>query len=107
MKTKKYTYYSIFLFDKESSNAISIEFPDLPGCLSCAYNYSKAKKNAREALILYLHGMNADDIPASNYIKIKNECAENSEIIKITVKMREKDGKLVGKGVKQFKSNFT
>ncbi len=52
------------IFTKEPLG-ISIEFPDLPGCLSCADNYRQAFKSAKEALHLHLLGMIQDeeDIP--------------------------------------------
>ena len=58
-----YVFPAIFHAD---SDGISIEFPDLPGCLPCAQNYEQAFKNAREALQLHLYGMEKDgkDIPA-------------------------------------------
>lgn len=61
MKTY-YSYPAYFYFDEDG---ISIEFPDLPGCLSCAQTDEEAFKNAREALGLHLYGMEVDhdDIP--------------------------------------------
>lgn len=49
-----YSYIAIFSFD---SDGISIEFPDLPGCFSCANSYEEAYVNAEEALSLHLYGM--------------------------------------------------
>lgn len=56
MKTY-YSYPAYFYFDEDG---ISIEFPDLPGCLSCAQTDEEAFKNAREALGLHLYGMEVD-----------------------------------------------
>lgn len=106
MKTKKYSYYSIFIFDKEMPGAINIEFPDLPGCLSCAYSYSEAKKNAREALLLYLDGMSILDIPKPSAMFEKSMYGKSVAVKKITIKMSEKGGKLKGRGIKRHKSNF-
>lgn len=36
---------------------ISIEFPDLPGCLSCADTTEESVANAKEVLGLFLWGM--------------------------------------------------
>ncbi|MBP5212702.1 MAG: type II toxin-antitoxin system HicB family antitoxin [Pyramidobacter sp.] len=47
-------YPAIFDF---ADDGISIEFPDLPGCLPCAHSQEEAVKNAREALGLHLWGM--------------------------------------------------
>ena len=49
-----YSYIAVLTFD---SDGISIEFPDLPGCLSCAETYEEAYNNAEEALALHLYGM--------------------------------------------------
>lgn len=57
-----YSYPAFFYFDDDG---ISIEFPDLPGCLSCAQSSEEAFQRAREALGVHLYGMEADkdDIP--------------------------------------------
>ena len=52
-----YSYPAIFYFDEDG---ISIEFPDLPGCLPCAFSEEEAFRNAREALGLHLYGMEQD-----------------------------------------------
>jgi len=41
-------------------DGISVEFPDLPGCLSCADTTEEAAKNANEALRLHLWGLEKD-----------------------------------------------
>ena len=51
----KISYYSVFQYDDDG---ICISFPDLPGCLSCAWSDDEAKRMAKEALELYI-----DDIP--------------------------------------------
>jgi len=43
-----------------ADDGISIEFPDLPGCLPCANNMEEAVKNAHEAMGLHLWGMETD-----------------------------------------------
>lgn len=57
-----YTYPAFFYFDEDG---ITIEFPDLPGCLPCAQTQEEAFRNAKEALSLHLYGMeqNHDEIP--------------------------------------------
>lgn len=52
-----YTFPAFFYFDEDG---ISIEFPDLPGCLPCAQNEEEAFRNAKEALGLHLYGMEQD-----------------------------------------------
>ena len=46
-----------------AEDGISIEFPDLPGCLPCADNIDDAVKNAKEAMQLHLYGMETDNEP--------------------------------------------
>lgn len=53
----QYIFPALFYFD---SDGISIEFPDLPGCLPCAQSQEDAFKNAKEALGLHLYGMEQD-----------------------------------------------
>ena len=66
----KDTYYfpAFFYFDDDG---ISIEFPDLPGCLSCAETEEQAVRNAREALGVHLYGMEVDGdaIPAPTSVR--------------------------------------
>ena len=58
----EYLFPAIFTPEE---NGISIEFPDLPGCLPCADTMEEAVKNATEALGLHIYGMEEDgeDIP--------------------------------------------
>lgn len=62
MSKDRYVYPAIFEY---AEDGISIEFPDLPGCLPCAQTTEEALKNAKEALGLHLYGMerHKDDIP--------------------------------------------
>ena len=53
-------YSFIAAFTREPLG-ISIEFPDLPGCFSCADDYRQAFLNAKEALHLHLVGMIMDN----------------------------------------------
>ena len=59
----RYTFIALFTFEDDG---ISIEFPDLPGCLSCADTQEEALYNAQEVLGLYLVGMedDAEEIPS-------------------------------------------
>ncbi len=62
MKKDRYIYSAIFEFNDDG---ISVEFPDLPGCLTCGDTIEEATQNAKEALGLHLYGMeqDEDDIP--------------------------------------------
>ena len=53
-----YLYAAILSYDEDG---ISVEFPDIPGCLSCADTSEEAAKNAKEALGLHLWSMEKDN----------------------------------------------
>ena len=53
-----YIYPAIISVDDDG---ISVEFPDLPGCASCADTTEEAAKNANEALRLHLWSMEKDN----------------------------------------------
>lgn len=55
-----YAYPAYFYCDDDG---ISIEFPDLPGCLPCAASPEEAFHNAKEALGLHLFGLEQDGDP--------------------------------------------
>lgn len=59
MSKDRYSYVAIFSYEDDG---ISIEFPDLPGCLPCADkgDTEEALKNAKEALGLHIWGMEQD-----------------------------------------------
>jgi predicted RNase H-like HicB family nuclease len=60
MNKDLYVYPAIFDY---AEDGISIEFPDLPGCISCADSTEEAIKNAKEAMALHLHSMEEDGDP--------------------------------------------
>ena len=68
MQKNFYAYPAFFYYD---ADGISVEFPDLPGCLPCAETQEKAFHNAKEALGLHLFGMeqDGDDIPEPTPVK--------------------------------------
>ncbi len=53
-----YIYPAIFDF---ADDGITIEFPDLPGCLPSAQNVDDAVKHAKEAMALHLYNMEIDN----------------------------------------------
>ncbi|MGN2369296.1 type II toxin-antitoxin system HicB family antitoxin [Clostridium cagae] len=71
-----YVFPAIFTYDNDG---ISIEFPDLPSCLSCADTTDEAIKMAKEALALHLYGMEEDnesipkDTPINNLTLLENQ----------------------------------
>ncbi|MBR6504556.1 MAG: type II toxin-antitoxin system HicB family antitoxin [Clostridia bacterium] len=74
MKKDYYIYPAIFEYNQDG---ISISFPDLPGCISCASNDEEALYMAKDALGLFIASCeeDGDELPAPtilNNIKLKN-----------------------------------
>ena len=63
----RYAFVAILNY---ADDGISIEFPDLPGCLPCAHSTEEALESAKEALGLHLFGMEQDgeEIPPATEI---------------------------------------
>ena len=80
---KHYTFPAVFT---QEDRGISIEFPNLPGCLPCADDLQEAFRNAKEALHLHLRGMIADEekIPAPSRLD-KITLGENTALALIEV----------------------
>lgn len=53
----RYSFIAVFNY---AEDGVSIQFPDLPGCLPYAESEEEALKNAKEALGLHLWGMEQD-----------------------------------------------
>ena len=68
MKKDCYVYPAIFTYEDDG---ISVEFPDLPGCLTCADTTEEAIKMAKEALGLHLYGIEEENetIPVATNIR--------------------------------------
>ncbi len=68
MKKDCYVYPAIFTYEDDG---ISVEFPDLPGCLTCADTTEEAIKMAKEALGLHLYGIEEENetIPVASNIR--------------------------------------
>lgn len=89
MDNLKDRYAFIALFDY-AEDGISIEFPDLPGCLPCADkdNTDMALENAKEALGLHLFGMEQDGDPIPTPTPLnKIQCEEGQVPVLINVFM--------------------
>lgn len=74
MKKDYYIYPAIFEYDKDG---ISISFPDLPGCISCASNDEEALYMAKDALGLFIASCeeDGDELPPPtllNNIKLQD-----------------------------------
>lgn len=84
-----------------NSDGISISFPDIPGCLSCAFSKSQAFKMAKEALALALHGAKIHELPTQNY-PVKRFTSKTFYIRTIVIKIEFKDNYLFDKDVVVF-----
>jgi predicted RNase H-like HicB family nuclease len=83
MRKEMYIYPAIFHY---ADDGISIEFPDLPGCLSSADTDEEAAYNAKEVLALYLHVLEEDneEIPTpTEFSKLKLEANEIPVLIEV------------------------
>jgi predicted RNase H-like HicB family nuclease len=53
----RYVFPAVLTF---SEDGITVEFPDLPGCVTCGKSDGEAVEMAREALGLHLYGLETD-----------------------------------------------
>lgn len=54
----KYIFPAIFSYDDDG---VSVEFPDLPGCYTCADSTEEALEMAKDVLGLHIYGMEQDN----------------------------------------------
>jgi len=83
MSKDRYVYPAVFHY---AADGISVEFPDLPGCLTCGDTTEEALSMAKEALELHLYGMerDTDEIPSpSDLINIQLESNERIVFIEV------------------------
>lgn len=95
----RYIFPAIFDY---AEDGISIEFPDLPGCLPCAHSTEEAVKNSQEALALHLYSMEKDDdiIPEPSQIThLKTE--SNQALVLVDVWMPPFRDRIDNKAVKK------
>ncbi|ALB46229.1 type II toxin-antitoxin system HicB family antitoxin [Clostridium beijerinckii] len=78
MKKDYYVYPAIFSY---ANDGISIEFPDLPGCLPCADTTEEAVSNAKEAMGLHLFGMEEDNDPIPEPTPITKIKIESNQVL--------------------------
>ena len=100
MTTDYYSYLAVVSFDKDG---ISINFPDLPGCFTCAENEEEIFKMSHEVLGLHLWSMEKDSecIPNPSPLSALN-LARNEYVIKVTVFMPPIRKRINNKVVKRF-----
>ena len=75
-----YIYPAIFSYDNDG---ISIEFPDLPGCFSCADTTEEATINSKEAMALHISSIEEDNEQIPEPSKITDILLEKNQVIMI------------------------
>ena len=88
---KKISYCAIFQF---KSDGINIDYPDLQGCLSCAYSKEQSMQMAAEALSLWLSGMKYSELPPPTSAGAII-CQPNESVYTITVQVQIKNGYII------------
>lgn len=97
MKKIRLKYIAIF---DVASDGISITFPDIPECLSCAYSKRQSKKMAKDALELALHEVKLSELPTNKY-PIKRFTSRKLFVRTVVVKMYVKGDSLFSKKVRE------
>lgn len=71
MKKDNYIFPAVLTYEDDG---ITITFPDLEGCITCAYDTEEVFRNAKEALGLHLYGLETDEeIEGKNLIPFPSE----------------------------------
>lgn len=78
MSKDKYIFPAVLEY---ADDGISIEFPDLPGCLPCAHSTEEAFKNAREAMGLHLWSMEQDGDPVPEPTPVEKLRPEPNQVV--------------------------
>jgi predicted RNase H-like HicB family nuclease len=80
MLNDRYVYPAVFSYD---TDGITIEFPDLPGCITFGDTEQEAIQNAKEALELHLFGLEEDEeyIPPASHINELNVHSDQTVIL--------------------------
>ena len=87
MKKDYYMFPAIFDY---ADDGISISFPDLPGCFSCANTDEEALYMAKDALGLHICNMedDGDEIPAATKLKdIKIKSNQKAILVEVNMPM--------------------
>ena len=88
MSDKKDSYVFPAVLDY-ADDGISIDFPDIPGCMPCAFSNQEALHNASEALSLHIYNMQEDGdvIPEpSDILAIQHEANQAVILVEADVK---------------------
>lgn len=96
----KISYYANFDY---ADDGINVTFPDVPKAFTCGFTKRNAKKMARDVLSLVLHGSKLTDLPPATKPANKKRLDHRS-VVRIYVRMKVKDGVLIGKNVIELHS---
>ena len=95
----RYVFPAIFSIDPDG---ISVEFPDLPGCLTCGETEEEAMEMAKEALSLHLWGMEDDGDPIPQSSRLADLALDENQVVTLVeVWMPPFRDKMANKAVKK------
>ena len=92
----KYIFIKYPALFEINNDGISITFPDIPECLSCAFNKREAMRMAKDALRLALHNVRIEQLPPKIF-PINRFTSKNMYIRTICVKMEIKHKLIIDK----------
>jgi predicted RNase H-like HicB family nuclease len=78
MLPDRYLFPAIFDYDEDG---ISVEFPDLPGCLTCGGSEEEAFRMAKDSLSLRLYSMEQDGDPIPAPTKGSQLHVEDNQVV--------------------------
>ena len=89
--TRIITYCAVFQAEEDG---INIGFPDLRGCLSCAFSQEESIKMAEEALSLWLNDQKYEDLPQPTFAN--RICCKRNEIVRpVSVQVQIMNGSII------------
>lgn len=97
----RYLFPAVFTYDDDG---ITVEFPDLPGCVTCGASDAEALAMAKEALGLHLYGMEVDGQPVpapSSPVTLRKSLADNQVIVMVEVWMPPLRAQVADRSVKK------
>lgn len=95
----RYVFPAIFDY---ADDGISVEFPDLPGTLTCGNTNEEALRMARECIALHLYGMEKDGDPIPEPTRAVDVVTEtNQTVVLIDVWMPPFRDELAERAVKK------
>lgn len=76
----RYLFPAVFTF---ADDGITVEFPDLPGCVTCGKSEGEALEMAREALGLHLYGLEVDGETIPTPSRLSAVTTEHGQVLAI------------------------